>query len=577
MAARLKLLGKPGIFAEDGTPRHVRGHQAWALLARAVLTRQPLDRRTVAAELFSESADPLGSLRWCLASLRKALDCSECLVGDPIELSLPEGMEVDVSQLEEDVLAPEHMEPLLGDIEPQCGPEFSTWLLVERARIAALIDGRIRRETMRALAMQDYVQAARLASVAISRNAFDESAHILLIKGLTLAGRQDEAFRHIEETEQLFLDELGAAPSRALRSAARSSVVSAPAGVSTAAHVKSLLRAGTAALGAGAADAGVETLRQAVSEAEKSADQHLFASATLELGKGLIHAVRGFDDEGSILIRQCMEIARSHGYEKIAASGYTELGYVEALAGRRPVAAKYLQDGLAFARDDDDLATLHAVVAFNLVDWGNTESGLGHYAVSLDHARRAGNRRAEIWSLGLGARGQLAAGKLENAERWLTDCLDLVDEIHWVAFRPWPVSLLGETQLRKRSSATGIRVAMEEAFALSCQLRDPCWEAASARSLALTFAAKGEAATAAQWLDEAYRRCIRETDAYIALQVEILASKVEMSRALAHIEDANLLAREWIALAARAHMDAHVDRAARFLAKGSSDRSDVEH
>ena len=110
------------------------------------------------------------------------------------------------------------------------------------------------------------------------------------------------------------------------------------------------------------------------------------------------------------------------------------------------------------------------------------------------------------------------------------------------------------------------RASLEEAFALSCQLRDPCWEGAVARSLALGFAAEGDPARALDWLDDARRRCVRETDLYAALEVEIVASKVEIMRTLGRTDEAMVLAREWLSLAARTHMDAHAARAAALLA-----------
>lgn len=567
MAARIKLLGKPAILDGDGRIQGVHGHQAWALLARVILARQPLDRRTLATELFSESVDPLGSLRWCLASLRKALNSSDCLVGDPIELRLPH--EVDVWLLERDALDAEHMEPLLSGIDPQCSPEFSTWLLVERARIAGVIDGRIRRETMRALAVQDYERAIGLAELAVSRDVYNEAAQVLLVKGLALAGRSEAALQHVEAIERLFVDELGAAPSRALRSAARLSVGSPPGGVSAAAHVKSLIRSGAAALTAGAPDAGIENLRQAVSHAEKTSDKHLFASAMLELGKSLVHAIKGFDDEGAVLLRQCTEVAVSQGYGAIAAAGFKELGYAEARAGRRPLADQYLQTALRFAEDADALAGVHAIMGFNLVDWGKVDCGLEHYALSLEHARENANRRGEIWALGIGAWGQLAAGDLDSAEAWLKGCLRLVDEVNWVAFRPWPIALMAETRLRREAKPVDLYAPLEEAYALSCQLGDTCWEAATARSLGLAFSADGDLAVAARWLDEAHRHCIRETDIFVGLQVEIIANRVEANRRLGRTDVAQSLSREWVALAARAHMDGHVERAAAFLTKAA--------
>lgn len=568
MTTRIKLLGKPAILDGAGQSQAVRGHQAWALLARLVLARQPLDRRALAAELFAESVDPLGALRWCLAALRKALDSSDCLTGDPVELRLPEGTEVDLWLLEQEALDLAETGPLLAGVEPQCSPEFSTWLLVERTQLAAQIDARLRRETLRALALQDGDTAIRLAELAVKRDVFSESAHILLVKSLALAGQAEAALDHVEQTERLFAEELGTPPSPALRSAARRGPAAPPPGISAASHVRSLIRAGAAALVAGAMDSGIENLRLAVAEAEKTRDLHLLATAMLELGKGLVHAVRGFDDEGAVLLRQCAEIARPKGYAKIAASGFAELGYVEALAGRRPGAAQYLALALEQAEEAENLALIHAVSAFNLVDWGRVAQGLEHYASALEAARRSGSRRSEIWSLGLGARGLLAAGRLEEAEAWLRLCLALIDEYQWVSFRPWPVALLGEARLLQDAAPSGLRPPLEDAYALSCQLRDPCWEAAVARSLALTYAAEGELSTTTRWLDEAYRRCLRETDPYVALQVEILASRVEAHRRLGQGEVAATLAREWIALAARAHMDAHIQRASALLAGG---------
>ena len=160
----------------------------------------------------------------------------------------------------------------------------------------------------------------------------------------------------------------------------------------------------------------------------KIKDSHLQARATLELGTALVHSVRGYDDEGAILLRQSTELARQSGSASIAAAGFRELGYVEALAGRRPAAAAYLSSAVEPAADGDSLAGIHGVIGFNLVDWGQVGEGLEHFEISLDHARKAGNRRREIWSLGLGAWGLLAADRLQEADAWLETCLVLSDE-----------------------------------------------------------------------------------------------------------------------------------------------------
>lgn len=576
MGRHIRLLGEPAILDADGSGQSVRGHQAWALLARVLLARAPLDRRSLAAELFPETADPLGALRWCLASLRKAIDLSDCLVGDPIEHRLPDDVQVDVWRLDRDDFEIDQAGQLLAGIEPRCSPEFSTWLLVERERLAGIVDARIRHEVIQDFATGDFVRGVQLAELGVRRDPYNESAHILLVKGLALSGRYDAALAHVEATEATFLAELGEKPSGALRSAARRTISSPPGGISAQAVVNSLMRSGLAALSAGAADAGIDCLRSAVNEAGKIADSKLLATAMLELGTALVHAVRGFDEEGSVLLRQCTELARRSGCAAIASAGFRELGYVEALAGRRPAAMAYLETAVELADEDDNLAGIHSVIGFNLVDWGRIGEGIDHHMIALDHARRAGKRRREIWSLGLGAWGLLASDRLDEAEIWVRDCLRLVEEEKWVAFRPWPVAVLGELQLRRPGGVSAISPLLEESFALSCQLADPCWEAATARAIALVHAAANDLPRALGWLAEARRRCTRDTDRYEALHVTILATQAELLRRQGNAAEAGAAAREWVSRAARAHMDAHVARAASFITKDRQEDAAAE-
>lgn len=572
MSVDIRLLGKPAILDADGRQQPVRGLQAWALLARILLSRQALDRRDIALELFPDVTDPLGSLRWCLASLRSALKSTDALSGDPIDANLPPGTKVDVLRLEAGDFDAEAAGDLLEDIEPRCSAAFSTWLLIERERTASLINAKIRQETMQAVSIGDYARAIRFGELGARRAPLDEGAHILLVKSLALAGQAEAARDHVDATERAFLAELGEKPSGALRSAARRTIFSPLGGVSVQAVVTSLIESGLAAFSAGAADTGADCLRRAVAEAETSQDKQLHAKALLELGTALVHAVRGYDDEGAILLGQAIELAQRCGSPQIAAAAQREVGYVEALAGRRPMAAEHLEKALKFSDDPDSLAGIHAVIGFNLVDWGRVEEGLEHFELSLDYARRSQNRRREAWSLGVGGAGQLAAGRLEMAHRWLTDCNAIVDDLRWIAFRPWPLAALCETKLRLGSDPQTLRPGLENAFALSCQLRDPCWEGAVARVMALTYAATHDYARAMQWLTQARERCLRETDIYAALLVEIVADQAKISVQSGQLASADSIARELLSLAAKAHMDNHVHWAVELIGnrRGSS-------
>jgi DNA-binding SARP family transcriptional activator len=568
MALRIRLLGKPTVVGDGGDSRTVRGHQAWAVLARVLLSDRPIHRRDLASELFPDVVDPLGSLRGCLASLRRAIG-PQTLAGDPIRQNLPGGTDVDVWNIVSGEYDVEEADDLLKGTEPKASAEFGTWLLIERERTASLVDARIRQETMVAISVGDYSRAIRLAELGVRRRPFEESAHILLAKSLVLDGRPETALKHVEATERAFLAEIGEKPSPALRSSARPTISSAPLGVPPRAVVESLISSGVAALSAGAVEAGLDCLRRAVADAEAAKEKYLLAKSLVELGSALVHSVRGYDDEGAIHLRQATELARQCGAAEIASTGLRELGYVEALAGRRPAAALLLDAAIeSTGGDRDGLAGIHAIIAFNLVDWGKVDEGLAHYELSLDHARSAGNRRREIWSLGLGGWGQLAANKPETACEWLESCLASCDEMRWLAFRPWPFAVLAEARLKLQDDPVSLRRGLEDAFALSCQLGDPCWEAATGRSLALTYAAAEEYEAAMRWLVKARETLERISDPYARLLVEILSDQVELNLKVGEPDPGGSGLRELLSLAARTHTDAHLRRAIEMIEQG---------
>jgi DNA-binding SARP family transcriptional activator len=561
MALKVQLLGRPTILDDDGRTLVVPGQQAWGLLARVLLTDRPVRRREIASELFGDTADPLGSLRWCLAALRRVLG-SQALQGDPIEACLSPDTRVDIWDLRDGALDIEVASDLLEDIEPKSSSEFATWLLIARERIASSLSERIRLEAMTSMSTGDYDRAIRLAHLGAKRQPLDEGAHVLLTKSLALSGRCEAALEHVIATEAFFLSEVGEKPSPALRSAARRTVAAPPGGVHPRAVVESLLSAGAAALSAGAVDAGLDCLRRAAADAESLGDDFVRARALGELGTALVHSVRGFDDEGAILLRQSAELARRCGASVLAANSLRELGYVEALAGRRPGAAKILAEALdASGEHTASLAGVHSVIAFNLADWGREEESLHHYDLALEHARSAGDQKQTIWTLGLGGWGLLAAGRPETASQWLQQCLTLCDEANWLSFRPWPVAVHAEVGLKLGKASSELEPDLEGAFALSCHLGDPCWEGATSRSLALSHAARGETGLALQWLSRGRAACARVSDAFAGVLVAIIADQMTLTETCGDKEQADLLRRQLISFSAKTHADGHLRRA----------------
>lgn len=568
MSVEIRLIGSPEIRV-DGAAATLRGHKPWALLTRVLLADRPVGRQQLSAELFPDANDPLGSLRWSLAALRRALGSSSSFTGDPIEAALPDGTTVDVWTLADgstDGIAVEGS--LLEGVDPQSGPEFECWLLVERERVAGLIDAHLRRATIRATACGDHDLAIELARIAVRRRPLDEGSHVLLVSALSGAGCHDAAERQVAAAEAAFERELGVTPSPALRSAARRTVADAPAGISTDAIARSLVDSGLAALAAGAVDAGLDCLRRAAAEAERARDRHLHTTALFELGSALVHAVRGFDDEGAVLLGRVSDLADELGDAAIAAAAQRELGYVDALAGRRPTASEYLERAAVLAGDDAELRSgIHAITGFNLVDWGRLGEGLEHYERAIELSTAADKPRRLAWSLGLGAWGRLVADDLPGARAWLDRCLDVVAAERWLAFRPWPLALRGEVDLRDGQDPSEVLKAEERAFALSVQLGDPCWEGVAARGIALARAARDDHDGAMHWIRDGHRRCRRHTDSFVGMEAWILATEAELARAAGEDEHAEAAARELLSLAARAYMDDLVSAALAVLGR----------
>jgi DNA-binding SARP family transcriptional activator len=69
----ISLLGVPSIERDGERRPNPRGVKPWALLALLVLSEASLSRERIATLLFADAEDPLGSLRWNLAELRRLL------------------------------------------------------------------------------------------------------------------------------------------------------------------------------------------------------------------------------------------------------------------------------------------------------------------------------------------------------------------------------------------------------------------------------------------------------------------------------------------------------------------------
>ena len=155
-----------------------------------------LTRRELSAELFPEAADPLGSLRWCLASLRKTIGSAEVLTGDPIQRRAPGlGQRRCVRPDGPGCSTPANIGELLDGVDPPCGPEFSTWLLVARQQVSSRIAAQLRDATITAISRSDHPLAVELAELAARRSPYDEGAQVLARQSARGGGSPDRGPR----------------------------------------------------------------------------------------------------------------------------------------------------------------------------------------------------------------------------------------------------------------------------------------------------------------------------------------------------------------------------------------------
>jgi DNA-binding SARP family transcriptional activator len=415
---RVRLLGHPRIEDAPGQPcQPPRGQKSWALLARVALAERPLTRGELAGELFGEADDPLGALRWCLADLRRCGQNPRLLRGDPV--SLAEGsVWADVRALWDGSLhVAEIGGTLLDGVEPRNCPAFDVWLMMARGKCAARSMEGLRRAALDLLAAGDAEAAIEPAGRAVALDPLDEGAQELFLRTLVAARHPARAAVHLSSCEALFARE-GLVCSPALRSAALAAVASSPVGLRAAVVARSLLRAGKAALDAGSADAGVETLRRAAEEAERARDPLMLADVLAALGSALVHAVRGFDGEGAVVLNRALAAARSAGSQRLTADILRELAFVDVQAGRHTSAARALREAWAQSEATGDPALTARVLAvrgMNEADQGHHDSAVKLLARSAQTAASAGSRRQEAWSAGVMARSLLLAGQIEEA------------------------------------------------------------------------------------------------------------------------------------------------------------------
>lgn len=517
----LFLLGRPRA-ARDGRPVDgVRGTKAWALLAHLLLADGPVSRQRLAALLFPDAADPAAALRWNLSQLRRGLGVG--LDGDPVTLTLPPGTWVDAAVLahgeaSEAAAVAGPAQQLLAGVSFGDNEPFTLWLEGERRHLVTLAADVLREAALLELSRGAPGEAVKLAERVVQLAPLDENAAVLLVRSLREAGRPTEALAVADATADRLRDDLGMQPSSALWSTAHAST-GGRGGSGGRAAIQAQLEAGEAALAAGATNAGLDALREAVGGSRAIDEPDLLARSLTALGSALIHTVRGSDQDGIALLHEAIPHSRSADLPPVSARAHRELGYVDMLRGRYERARRWFTKAVdQAAGDDEELSWIAAFAGAARTDVADYAAASELLDEAVARARVAEAHEAAAMAHSMRGRMRLLREDASGARDDLDRSIEIARHLAWRSFQPWPQSMRAEVA-RSSGDLDGAMAMLQPALATGRQIGDPCWESMALRGLGLTTVAQGALTEGLQLLEDAPRQCRRLPDTYLWVEV----------------------------------------------------------
>jgi DNA-binding SARP family transcriptional activator len=543
---RIQLLGTPSVHRGGDQIEAPPGRKHWGLLTYLVRTEAPSSRERLSALLFPEADDPLGALRSALSALRRQLGPHAEVGGNPVRLALGRGAFVDVAVLgkgswTEALSLPGLGHELLDGMAFRSSPAFENWLENERRHVAGTTAGVLHEAALALLTRGNVDAALGHASHLVRLNPYDENAHVLLVRCLRASGDAAAADRQVEACTELFRVELGIEPSVALHSAALEPLASAATPVPEPARVSVLIETGTAAVSAGAPEAGIARLRGAAASARRQGDPELLARSLIELGRALVHSSRGRDEEGAAALHEGSSVAEEIGKPRLAATGWRETGWIQFLRGRYDRAEATLARAAELADGDAaELAWIEVILGSCRSDVGDYARAVELLSSSIARSESVRSAEAEVFGRTMLAKLHVLRGEIAEATALLDLTLSLVDTHVLTSFRPWPESFRAEIDLLE-GDVEGADRAFEHAFALGCEVGDPCWESIAARGRGLVAVERGDIDRGLELLEEAPRLCRRLPDTYLWIEAYSLDALCRVA-----VEHAPASAARWI-------------------------------
>jgi tetratricopeptide (TPR) repeat protein len=400
-------------------------------------------------------------------------------------------------------------------------PGFEMWLENERRHVAGTTGAVLHQAALAQLARGKVAEATQHASELVRLNPYDENAHVLFVRCLRAAGDLEGAARQVESCTELFRRELGIEPTPALRNAATTAELPAEARVSGRAAALAQVEAGEAAIAAGAGEAGLQRLRGAVAAARSVDDPDVLARALVALGGALVHApVRGADEEGAAALHEGTLLAERARRPDVAATGWREISWVQFLRAEYDRGEESLARTAELAGGDErELAWVELIRGAAAHDVGDHATAGALLPSALARAERLPSGQPLGLALTFLGRFHVRRGELDEGRQVIDRALEEAEARGMTAFYPWPESFRAEIDLA-RGDLDRAEERLEHAFALGCQVGDPCYESAAARGLGLVAAARGDVARALELLVEAPRVCRRLPDTYLWIEAD---------------------------------------------------------
>lgn len=532
MSVDIQLLGPPQLKV-DGTPRRLKGRKSWGLLTSLLLESNPT-RRELAQRLFTDTDDPMATLRWHLLQVRRAID-PVAIVEDGGRLAVRGETKVDVIDVLNASVAVEDVSAVCrGDLLEGMSfhevPSFDLWISLQRNRVSAAV-GDMLRWAATMLARRSPSEALALLERALLDDPFNDSIHELAVDIYAAQGNAAAAEAYIDRVTQLYEQELGVElPASITRPLQRATAAPSVPRLDSETSARALMKVVEARLEANDYERAMDAARRAASNAADSGDRRLQSRALLTLARTLIHSLPGRDHESLGLLGRALQLANEEDDPTLLSDIEREIGFVALIDGRYGAAEAGFTRSIRWAGIAGDEAlqakarTFRAMCSSDRNDYVAAEDD---FLRSLEELSPGAHRGLRGYTRAGLARVLLRTGRVAQARSAATVAVEECDSGGWHGSAPWPMAQLGESLLLE-GDVDGATRTFQNAFAFACEYSDSCWEGISLRGMALCAGAGGRKQEARDVLDEALVRAQRNSDTWKWAVASILTDLVEM-------------------------------------------------